>query len=102
MIKTSKNTFNKLKCIQINLQHSKSASLHFYKNITDLNIDIAIIQEPFACFNKFNNELQTPSVPNTYSIHHNIDNRDHAYGAIILTKSRCWRKQSQTHLAMNA
>ena len=78
-----KNTFNKLKCIQINLHYSKSASLHFYKNITDLNIEIAIIQEPFACLNKCNNELWIPSVPSICCVHHNIDN---AYGVIIQTK----------------
>ena len=32
------NNLNNLKCIQINLQHSKTASLHFFKILVDLRI----------------------------------------------------------------
>ena len=62
MVEIIDNNIHKIKCIQI------------------------IIQEPYASFNFINNELQIPSVPRTYCVHQNLDNKDHAYGAIILTK----------------
>ena len=37
-----------VKCLQINLRHSKNASLHLSQLLLDLNIDIALIQEPYA------------------------------------------------------
>ena len=39
---------NKVKCIQINLRHSKSASLALAQVILDFEIDVVLIQEPFA------------------------------------------------------
>ena len=62
VVKPYSKQLNKLKCIQINLRHSKSASLHFFKLLIDLDIDIAIIQEPYANINIFDNEIQIPSL----------------------------------------
>ncbi|KAK4023575.1 hypothetical protein OUZ56_008976 [Daphnia magna] len=56
------------------------------EHLDKLRIDIALIQEPYACINIFNNELHVPSVPDIYLVHQNLDRKDHAYGAIILTK----------------
>jgi hypothetical protein len=37
-----------LKCIQINLRHSKTASSALAQVILDLNIGVALVQEPYA------------------------------------------------------
>jgi len=80
------NNISNLKCIQINLRHSQSASLHFYQLLLDLDVDVALVQEPYAKYNKFtNNTLEIPSVPNNYTVHHSLDEK-HAYGALILVK----------------
>ena len=76
---------NSLLCLQVNLQHSKIASANLSQVLLDLDIDIALIQEPYAITNKFNNELFIPNIPNNFSIHHSL-NKDHAFGAIILAK----------------
>jgi hypothetical protein len=57
MVEAGKNNFNKLNCIQINLQHSKSATHHLCKSLVELKIDIALIQEPYAKRNIFNDEI---------------------------------------------
>jgi hypothetical protein len=80
------NNISNLKCIQINLRHSKSASLHFYQLLLDLDIDVALVQEPYAKYNKFTNyTLEIPSVPDKYTVHHSL-HEEHAYGALILAK----------------
>ena len=76
---------NSLLCLQVNLQHSKIASANLSQVLLELDIDIALIQEPYAITNKFNNELFIPNIPNNYSIHHCL-NKDHAFGAIIIAK----------------
>jgi len=87
MIDTNNSFTNKisLNCLQINLQHCKNASLNLSQVLIDLNIDIALIQEPYAITNKFNNEIFIPNIPVDYTVHHNL-NVDHAYGAVILAK----------------
>ena len=82
MVEAGKNNFNKLNCKQINLQHSKSATLHLCKLLVELKIYIALIQEPYAKRNICNDEIQIPSVPDVYVVHHSL-NEDHAYGAAI-------------------
>jgi hypothetical protein len=77
---------SKLRCIQINLRHSISATLHLIKLMNDLDIDVALIQEPYANKNIFNNNvIHLPYFPEIYTINHNL-NTDHAYGAAIVTK----------------
>ena len=72
-------------CLQINLQHCKVASLNLSQVLVELDIDIALIQEPYAITNKFNNELLMPNIPSNYTVYHNL-NKEHAFGAIILAK----------------
>ena len=84
MTDTNNPTTNKnsLICLQINLQHCRNASLNLSQVLVELNVDIALIQEPYAITNKFNNEIFIPNIPVDYTVHHNL-NVDHAYGAII-------------------
>lgn len=50
---TSFPTYNTpLKCLQQNLQHSRAATLNLTKLITESNIDIAFLQEPYLHGNK--------------------------------------------------
>ena len=86
VVKLNSKQTNKLQNIQINLRYSMSGSLHLCKLLIDLDIDIAIIQEPYANINSFNNKIQIPSVPDFYSIHHSPNNKHALYGAIILSK----------------
>lgn len=72
-----------LKCIQINLRHSRLAALHFSQLIIDLNIDIVFIQEPYAIPSSLGAYLK--SVPDLYAPFHSLSS-DHAYGAVILVK----------------
>ena len=87
MTDTNNPTTNKnsLICLQINLQHCRNASLNLSQVLVELNVDIALIQEPHAITNKFNNEIFIPNIPVDYTVHHNL-NVDHAYGVIILAK----------------
>ena len=71
-----------LSIIQINLRHSKLASAALSQLLLGLNIDIALIQEPYAS----NNTEAIPNVPLGYQAFHALSS-DHAYGAVILSKS---------------
>jgi hypothetical protein len=42
------NTYNKIKCIQINLQRSKSSTSNLVKLIEQFKIDLALVQEPYV------------------------------------------------------
>jgi exonuclease III len=79
------NNNKSLSCLQVNLQHCKVASLNLSQVILELDIDIILIQEPYAITNKFNNELFIPNVPENYTVHHNLS-KEHAFGAMILAK----------------
>jgi hypothetical protein len=86
MANNNNKTNSYLKCIQINLRHPISATLNLIKVMSDLDIDIALIQEPYAKNNIFNNnQIHLPYFPDTYNIHHSL-NIDHAFGAAIVTK----------------
>ena len=71
------NMASKLRCIQINLRHSISATLHLIKLINDLDIDVALIQEPSANKNIFNNNVIHLPYLEIYTINHNLY-KDHA------------------------
>jgi hypothetical protein len=58
MVEAGKNNFNKLNCKQINLQHSKSATLHLCNLLVELKIYIALIQEPYAKRNILDDETR--------------------------------------------
>ena len=71
-----------MKCIQINLRHSKFASAALAQVLLDLNIDVALIQEPYAY------SATTPvlaNVPSGFSSFHKLTD-DHAYGTAILVR----------------
>jgi len=46
---------DKIKCLQINLQHCKSAMSELVKTVNELNIDIVFANEPYYHNNKINN-----------------------------------------------
>lgn len=68
------------------MQHCKIASLNLSQVLVELDVDIALIQEPYAITNKFNNELLIPNIPSNYTVHHNLNKEHHAFGAIIQAK----------------
>ena len=73
---------NYLKCLQINLQHSLAASLSLSQTISELNLDLIFIQEPYFTTNNKN----FPNLPLGYSVYHSLT-EDHAYGSAIIYKS---------------
>jgi len=73
-----------LRTIQINLHHSRTAALHLSQLILDLDIDVVLIQEPYAVNSTEGTILKY--VPSGYSQFHSLDH-DHAYGAAILVKN---------------
>jgi len=75
-------TSNQLTCIQINLRHCAEAATALQRVIQDLNIDIALIQEPYVTNT---NGIEVSDVPNGYQCFHNISN-DPFYGAAIVAK----------------
>jgi hypothetical protein len=71
-----------LKCLQINLRHSKTASFSLAQVFLDLNIDVALVQEPYAY------SVSPPvlaNIPPGFSSFHQIS-ADHAYGTAILLR----------------
>lgn len=80
---TSPST-SSIKCLQINLRHSRLAALHLSQTLLDLDIDVAFIQEPYATSNP---NITIKYVPEHYAQLHSLLS-DHAYGAAILAK-RC-------------
>ena len=73
-----------MRFIQINLRHSKNATSNLSQILLDLNIDCALIQEPYAKLK--NNDFDFYDVPLNYVMIHNLTH-DHAYGAAIAIKS---------------
>ena len=72
-----------LKCLQINLRHSRRASASLAQVILENDIDIVFIQEPYAiCMHA----SVLTNVPPGYDAFHNLSN-DHAFGAAIIVKS---------------
>jgi hypothetical protein len=75
--------YSKLKCEQINIRHSGAATLHLSQILLDLDIDIVLVQEPYAKPNLFLNDIiPIPFLPDQYTVHHNL-NEDHAYCEIL-------------------
>lgn len=88
---------NKLKCIQVNLRHSKSASLALAQFILGLDVDIALIQEPFAYLGPV---PVVANIPAGFESFHQLS-ADHAYGSSILVKKSIvkTRKVTTRHLS---
>ena len=71
-----------MKCIQINLRYSKIASAVLAQVLLDLNIDVSLIQEPYAY------SANVPVLANIlsgFSSFHKLTD-DHAYGTAILVR----------------
>ena len=75
-----------LRCLQINLRHSKAAARNLSQLILHLDIDVVLIQEPSASFSLFTSKIEVKNVPVGYSSFHNLSS-EHAFGAPILVKS---------------
>lgn len=74
-------------CIQANLRHSRVASSSFSQLLLDLSVDIALVQEPYAVFDR-TIPGDRPSIrylPATYEVFHNLDH-DYLYGAAIFAR----------------
>ena len=79
-----------IRCLQINLQHSRIALLSLYQSILDLDIDMVFIQEPYVIINS-NSLITLPDIPNGYVVHHQLNN-EAFFEAAILMKS-CYTAQ---------
>ncbi|KZS05369.1 Uncharacterized protein APZ42_031464 [Daphnia magna] len=70
------------KCMQVNLRHAKAASASLAEVVLENNLDIILIQEPYA------RNFDSPTlvdIPPGYVAFHSLD-REHAYGAVILVR----------------
>lgn len=80
-----KTAQHQLRVLQVNLRHSKSASIHLSQVILDLDLDIILIQEPYA-FLSSSGAIIVDNIPPGYVSFHNLSS-DHAFGAAILAKT---------------
>ena len=69
-----------LKCVQINLQHSRFAPASLSQLILDFEIDVVLVQEPYTATNQ-----TIPNIPLGYFVLHSLSN-DPLYGAIMILK----------------
>ena len=76
---------SQIRVLQVNLRHSKSASIHLSQVILDLDLDIILIQEPYA-FLSSSGAIIVDNIPPGYTPFHNLST-DHAFGAAILAKT---------------
>ena len=86
-----------LRCLQVNLRHGESASDNLHSLLIDLDIDVALVQEPFAKNTTSGPVLQ--HIPPEFISHHCL-NRDHAFGAAIITR-KSLRAQSAGDYSKN-
>jgi hypothetical protein len=75
-----------LKCLQINLRHSRCAALNLSQLILDLDIDVILIQEPYAAMSPQSSSFEPKFVPPGYSSFHSLSS-EHAFGSVIIAKS---------------
>ena len=75
-----------LRCLQINLRHSKAAARNLSQLILDLDIDVVLIQQPSASFSLFTSKIEVKNVPVGCSSFHNLS-PEHAFGAAIIAIS---------------
>jgi len=79
------NVLSSLRCVQINLHHSRTAALNLSQLILDLDVDVVLLQEPYAAKSS-DGSFYVKYVPTGYSQYHSLD-KDHAYGAAVIAKS---------------
>ena len=82
MISLSNTSPTNIKCLQINLRHSRAAALNLSQLLLDLDVDVAFIQEPYAVSDP---SATVKYVPDSYVQLHSLS-ADHAYGAAIIVK----------------
>lgn len=71
--------------MQVNLHHSRTAALHLSQLILDLDVDVVLLQEPYAS-KSLDGVYYVKYVPPGYSQYHTL-NKDHAYGSAVLAKT---------------
>lgn len=81
---TSQHHSKPTKILQINLRHCKAASALLPKTIEDYQVDIAMIQEPYAIKNIHG--VEPANVPPGFSAFYNL-NDNHHFGSMILVKN---------------
>lgn len=69
--------------VQINLQHKKKAMERTKRMLVDRNIDVAIIQEPYAIGSS---SPEVMGVPTGYTAYHNLTEH-HPNGAAVIAKN---------------
>ena len=75
-----------LKCFQINLRHSRSAALNLAQLIIDLDIDVVLIQEPFAKVSSLSSSIEVKFIPPGYASFHCLSS-EHAFGSAIIIRA---------------
>ena len=73
-----------LRCLQINLRHSRVASLNLSKLILDMKIDIVLIQEPYP--KTIGDSITIPYFSSNYQIFHDLSQGELYFGSAILVK----------------
>ena len=74
-----------VKFLQINLRHGRLASATFAQTLLDLDIDIALIQEPYATQVDPKLPPNMHFLPDAYEALHKLDSNHH-FGAAIVAK----------------
>ena len=100
---TRSNPSPVLTCIQANLRHGKTASASFAQIMMELDIDVALVQKPYAFFDKLIPGVPiVADVPEGFEALHRLDT-EHHYGAALLTKKKLratlCRDASNNHVA---
>ena len=91
-----------VKCLQINLQHSKLATANFAQLLIDLEIDVALIQEPYVRKDPQTNQLNIPDIPGEFSTFHHLSYDQHQYGAAVIIKTNLNPSVSETMVENHA
>lgn len=80
---------NQLNCLQINLQHSKLATVSLSQTILELQIDICLIQEPYAIGSNASPVPSIPDTPDGYTCFHRLGSHRNSflYGTAIIAKT---------------
>jgi len=68
--------------LQINLRHSRAASLLLAKTVEDYKVDVIMAQEPYATGEK---AIEPMNIPSGFVAHHQLS-EDHRYGTVILVR----------------
>lgn len=68
-----------LSILQINLRHSKAASLVLAKTVLNYKVDVVMAQEPYAAQEE---TLEPMEIPPGFIAHHRLSG-DHRYGPMV-------------------